>query len=341
MDILNYSITVDIIIIVFLLLFSSFFSGSEAALFSLSLLQREKLSQSGTKSGQIIDKLLSGPRRLIVTILMGNDMVNIAASVVATYMFSALFGESGKWITLAVMTPLTLIFAEVIPKTISASHNEQMAIFVSRPLDLFAKIISPLRWTFDKFADILIRLMGVKSHGSAPPIMEDDFLEMVDLSHEDGVIKRTERDLIHNVFEFSDVLVQDVMTRLENMFCLPYDIKPNELIKAVKENHFSRIPIYRENINNIVGILYAKDLLKLDLSKTTPKSGFLQSISRRPYFVKETMKVESLFQALKQRRMHMAICLNEKGNVSGLITMEDILEELFGEIYDEYDREET
>lgn len=324
-------------LIIFLLIFSGLFSGSETALFSLSLLQRERLRKSGNKRAALIDKLLLRPRRLIVTILMGNDMVNIAASVIATYLFVSLFGEHGKWVTIAAMLPLTLIFAEVIPKTLGITHNERIAPLISRPLNVFAKLISPLRWIFIKLTDNFIKLLRIEKHKSSPTIMEDDFRDMVDLSYKNGELKIVERDLIHNVFEFSDTHVFEVMTQKENIFCLPHNMDAESIIKAVKKNHYSRIPVFKENVDNIIGILYAKALLKLVTKQYKGKAKLLPGICRRPYFIKENMKIDEVFYSMQQQHTHIAICLNEQGKVSGLVTLEDLLEELFGEIYDEHD----
>ncbi len=324
-------------LILFLLIFSGLFSGSETALFSLTLLQRERLRKSGNKRAALIDKLLLRPRRLILTILMGNDLVNIMASVIATYFFVSLLGEHGKWLTIAIMTPLTLIFAEVIPKTIGVTHNEKIAPLISGPLNTLAKLISPFHWILIKFTDCFIKLSGIKKHKPSQTIMENDFRDMVDLSYKDGELKIVERDLIHNVFEFSDTHVSEVMTPKEKMFCLPHDMDAESITRFVKKNHYSRIPVFKENINNITGILYAKDLLKVVTKEYKGKAELLPGICRRPYFIQENKKIDEVFYSMKQQHTHIAICLTEQGNVSGLITLEDLLEELFGEIYDEHD----
>ena len=324
-------------LIFFLLIFSGLFSGSETALFSLTLLQRERLRKSSNKRAALIDKLLLRPRRLIVTILMGNDMVNITASVIATYFFVSLFGEHGKWLTIAIMTPLTLILAEVIPKTIGITHNEKIAPLISVPLNTFAKLISPIRWIFIKLTDCFIKLSGMEKHKPSPTIMEDDFRDMVDLSYKDGELKIVERDLIHNVFEFSDTHVFEVMTPKKNIFCLPYDMDTESVIRFVKQNHYSRIPVFKGDIDNITGIFYVKDLLKVVTKKYKGKARFLPDICRRPYFIQDNKKIDEVFYSMKQQRTHIAICLTEQGKVSGLITLENLLEELFGEIYDEHD----
>ena len=336
---MELSILIKIIIIFLLLLFSGFFSGSETAIFSLSLMQRERIKRSGNKRAALIEKLLSQPKRLIITVLMGNDLVNIAASVVATYLFVSLVGEHGKWAVIAIMTPATLIFAEIIPKTFCVAHNERIAPFVSGPLYLFSKLITPLRWVFNESANLIIKFSGFEKQKAPAAIMEDDFRDMVDLSHEDGELKKMEKELIHNVFEFSDTNVFEVMTPLDKMFCLTEDMDIETIITRVKDSHFSRIPVCKENINNITGILYIKDILKIKINKISCKTKPLPKICRKPFFIPETTKIDELFYILKQKHTHIAICLNEQGEVSGLVTMEDLLEELFGEIYDEHDTE--
>lgn len=333
---MELTIIIKISMIFFLLLISGFFSGSETALFSLSLMQRERIRRSKHKRAALIDKLLMHPKQLIITILMGNDFVNIASSVAATYLFVSIVGEHGKWVAIAIMTPLTLLFAEVIPKTFSAAHNERVAPFVSKPLDLFGKLISPLRLVLNYVASFIIKLSGAEKQKASPAIMEDDFRDMVDLSHKEGELKKMEKELINNVFEFSDTHVFEVMTPLEKMFCLTEDMDMDTILKHIKAVRFFRIPVRKENTDKITGILYVKDLLKIKIKKTDGKTKLLPKICRKPFFIPETKKVDELFYILKQKHTHIAICLNKQGMVSGLVTMEDLLEELFGEIHDEH-----
>lgn len=301
-------------------------------------MQRERIRRSKPKRAALIDRLLMHPKQLIITILMGNDLVNIAASVVATYLFvSMIGGEYGKWVTIAIMTPLTLLFAEVIPKTFSVAHNERVAPFVSRPLDLFGRLISPLRWVFNESANLIIKFLGIEKQKALPAIMEDDFRDMVDLSHKEGELKKMEKEFIHNVFEFSDTHVFEVMTHLGKMFYLTEDMDIDTILKHIKKTPFSRIPVCKETADKITGILYVKDLLKVKIKKISGKTKLLPKICRKPFFIPETKMVDELFYTLKQKHTHIAICLNEQGMVSGLVTMEDLLEELFGELYDEHD----
>lgn len=325
--------------IVLLLLVSGFFSGSEATLFSLNLVQKERLKTRLPKIASLIDLVTNQPKQLIITILVGNDMINIAASVIATGLFVSLFPEHGQWVTIAVMTPVTLIFAEVIPKTVSVFHNETFAPIVSGPLSLFHRLIFPVRWFFEVTADGLIWLSGMYKREAEPMIMENDFRDMVDLSHKDGEILAIERDFIHNVFEFSDTPVSAVMTPLKNIQSLPDGLNYHEIIKRVKKNRHSRIPVYSGSKTNITGILYVKDLLKIKAGKKNVPSTIIELL-RQPIFILDTRMVNDIFYLLKKKRTHIAICHDSNGALSGLITMEDLLEELFGEIYDENDQEE-
>lgn len=327
------------ILSIFILLFiSGFFSGSEASLFSLNLIQKERLKNRTPQIASLIDLLVHKPKQLIITILVGNDMINIAASVIATGLFVSLYPGMGELITIAVMTPVTLIFAEVIPKTIAVAHNEKLTPILSRPLLAFYRLIFPIRWFFEVTADGLIGMMGLYKKEKAPIIMEDDFRDMVDLSHKDGEILGLERDLIHNVFEFSDTRVASVMTPFKLIHSIPEGLEFAEVVKRAKRNRHSRFPVYSKNKSNITGFLYVKDLLKVKQNQKN-NTTVINELLRPPLFVLDTRMVDEIFYFLKEKRTHIAICHNENGDISGLVTMEDLLEELFGEIYDENDQE--
>jgi len=327
------------IILGFLLLLSSFFSGSETALFSLGRFQIKRLKEEERFSTRFILKLLEDRRGLIITILVGNELVNISASIVAASIFISILGHQGKWVAIIVMALLILLFGEIIPKSAAFNYNITFSSFVAPPLMFFSKMICPLRWVFKRVADTVMSALGFKTLEKKELIMEEEFRRMVDISHRGGELKDVERDLIHKVFEFSDAYVSEVMVPRTDMFSLPHNIELRETIDEIKARHYSRIPIYEGQIDNIVGILYVKDLLRIDLNKVPQDTGFITQIARKPYFVPETMRVDELFYKLQKERKHMAICVDEYGGVAGIVTMEDLLEELFGEIYDEYDKE--
>jgi putative hemolysin len=305
----------------------------------LNLIQKERLKKKSGKALNLVEILTHHPKQLIITILVGNDMVNIAASVLATSFFVSIFNDMGEWITIAVMTPVTLIFAEVVPKTIAVAHNERLAPFVVGPIHSFHRFILPVRWLFDVTADAIIKLTGIYKKEKEPVIMEDDFRDMVDLSHMDGEIHELERELIHNVFEFSDTQVKSVMTPFKSINAISEDIKYNDLLKHVAKSKYSRLPVYSGKKSNIIGILYIKDLLKVKPDQRSSKK-IISSLLRQPYYVLDTRMVDDVFYTLKDKRIHITICHDTNGDISGLITLEDLLEELFGEIYDENDQEE-
>lgn len=329
----------EIFIIALLLIFSGFFSGSETALFSLSAIQKERIKQADSRKALLINKLLSRPRKLIVSILIGNDMVNIAASVIATSLLVSFYNENGEWIAMAIMTPVTLIFAEVIPKTLAMTYNERIAPLVSKPLYFFSQLIFPLRFVLYNISVMISKIAGFeKKQRVSSTIMENEFRELVDQSHESGEINEAERDLIHNVFEFSDTRAFEIMTPLNEIFSLSEDITIERAVTAGQQRLFLRIPVYRNRFDNIVGILYAKDLLKINRNKPEDGEKTIRNICRKPFFIDENIKTDDLFHILKKKRIHIAICINKNGKVTGLLTMDDLLSELFGEIYDEHDR---
>jgi putative hemolysin len=236
------------------------------------------------------------------------------------------------------MTPATLIFAEVIPKTLAMTYNERVAPVICGPLHFFSKLIFPIRFILYNISVTLSKIAGFEKRHISMAIMEDEFRDLVDQSHESGEINRAERDLIHNVFEFSDTHAFEIMTPLNEIFSLSEDMTIERALKAVQQSRFLRIPVYRNRFDNIVGILYTKDLLKINTTKSGGDEKTIQKIYRKPFFVDEKIKTDDLFHILKKKRIHIAICINKQDKVTGLLTMDDLLGELFGEIGDEYDR---
>ncbi|MCG8470273.1 MAG: hemolysin family protein [Desulfobacterales bacterium] len=323
-----------------LLLVSGFFSGTEASLFSLTLIQKEKLKEQHPRAGKTVEALLNNPRRLIITILTGNDMINIAASVIATDIFIGLFPQYGHFAAVACMTTLTLVFAEIIPKTFAVIHNEKVASLAARPLAIFSRIILPLRFVFDATAGAIVKALGFRINDAAAVLMEEEFREMVDQSHRGGKLKERERDFIHNVFEFSDTRVHRVMTPKDQIFSLKSATSLEEARNQVTQAYFSRIPVYDTHPDEVKGILYVKDLIAA-FSDADPDSKTVGEIMRAAPTVSQNTLVDKLFYTLKKHRNHMVLCVDDQNVLTGLVTLEDLLEELFGEIYDEYDREDT
>ena len=341
-----------ICLLVVLLLCSGFFSGSETSLFSLGRVERYRAREEHeTLVSRSLRALVERPRRLIVTILIGNELVNITISTLTASLTENTFLG---WISLdsidplllktvtttAICFPLLLIFGEITPKTLALYNPRGYARFAAIPLRLFSSLIAPVRWVLASLANGAVRLLFGEFPKADLPITEEEFRNLVDQSNEGGVLQETEREFIHNIFDFGETQVSVVMTPRTDMFCLQVDQPLEEILEAIEEQHYSRIPVYEEDKDDITGILYCKDLLGLRVDPARRKGWNLRDLLRKPYFIPQTKKASDLFREFRFNRIHLAIVVDEYGGVAGLVTMEDLLEELFGDILDDYDPEE-
>ncbi len=272
---------------------------------------------------------------MLVTILVGNESVNVAISVVAAAIFIHFLGREGRWVAVAVVTPSLLIFGETMPKTFAIIHPIRFASCVSLPLTVFSRIARPVIWVLERISGWFVNLFGRGDSKRGDALMEDEFKTLVDVGHKDGVLEESQRDLIDRVFELGETRVSDVMTPRVDMFCLPISMNIKSMEKKIIGARYSRIPIYGDDNDDIIGILYAKDLLSLTARKETAAG--VETLLRKPYFVPLEKRADSLLGDFQARKIHMAIVVDEYGGVAGIVTMEDILESLFGDIYDEYD----
>ena len=333
---MEFLVLVKVIIIFLLLCFSAFFSGSETALFSLGSIKLFQLRESKHPKASLMQKLLENPRRLLISILVGNECINITASALAASLCISMVGSKGKWIAIAIMTPLILLFGEVLPKTIAVSHSEKFSLWVVKPIDMFARVIFPLRWIIRKVVDALTSLVSTQAERNESVFYEKEVKELVDAGHREGILEKEEQEIIHNIFKFNDTLVSAIMTPYSSMFTLPHDLTIEKAIKQVRKQHFSRIPVHEQEKDTLIGVLNAKDLLTISVKhdgRTTP----ISTIIRPPYFIAQDKKIQVLLKEFREKKIHLALVVNKDGNVIGLVTMEDLLEELFGEIYDEFD----
>jgi putative hemolysin len=234
------------------------------------------------------------------------------------------------------MTPLILLFGEVLPKTIAVSHNEKFSFFVVKPLDLFARIIFPLRWTIRRIVDALIYLIGAKQENGVNIFYEKELKDLVDVGHEEGILEGEERKMIHNILKFNDTPVFSIMTPSSSMFTLPHNLTIEKAITQLKKYSFSRTPVYKQERDNIIGVLNAKDLLTMDLKHDRCTTS-IAAMMRPPYFVSQDKRIHVVLKEFQEKKIHFALVVNKAIKVIGLVTMEDMLEELFGEIYDEFD----
>ena len=338
-------------VLLLLILFSAFFSGSETSFFSLGRIERYRLRNGNESLTQRwVHQLVQRPRRLLVSILVGNECINITASAITASLTNDVFA---RWLpqsaadgfflktlaATAVIFPLILIFGEITPKTLALRNPQRFARFVVVPLRLFVRLITPVRWVLHGLAIRMAHLTLGSVPSGESPITEKEFRTLVDMSKEEGELWESEHQFIHNIFEFGETRVSEVMTPRTDMVCLRLGQSLQETLQAIEDHHFSRIPAYEKDKDDIVGVLYSKDLLQEGLDPALQETWNLRSILRKPYFIPQTKKANDLFREFRVNRIHMAIVVDEYGGVAGLVTMEDLLEDLFGEILDEYDPE--
>jgi putative hemolysin len=331
-------VTFKLILLGLCLLLSGFFASSEAALFSLSPLHLHKMKEERVPFLSLVERLLQTPRRLLITILAGNEAVNITLSAVTTALFISYFGERAGWLTIVVATPVLMLFGEAIPKTIGKTYSMRISSMVSPLMALVQKVEFPVVWVLERLSGYILGPLRKKGSEGEDAIMEEQFRSLVDAGHQEGILDAGQRDLIHRVFELADTPVSDIMTPRVDMISLPVTTALDDLRRQIIEQGYSRIPVYGTGPDDIIGILYARDLLGLMAEGRTPAS--LEPLLRKPYFVPEERSADQVLRDFQKRNMHVAIVVDEYGGISGLVTMEDILEELFGDIYDERDTRE-
>jgi putative hemolysin len=333
-----------------LLVASACFAGSETALFSLSRIQREAMATRPDKGARRLAEMLAHPRRLIVTIIVCNELINIANSSVAATVIAHLFPgvrELGQVIiATCVMVPLILFFGEMTPKSVALRLGERWARVIALPLSALAFVITPLRLVLQWIASAVLTIIGARPMTREEGLREEEFRSLVDVGSEEGELQVAERRLIHNVFEFGDTTVGKVMTPADKVFALPYEMPLGRMVEAIAGERYSRVPIYKtpkarggdgkrpaRGAMEVVGILLAKDLT--GYAWAALEGHTVQDLLHPVLFVPRTTKCDQLFREFQRKRTHVALVVDEYGRLAGLVTMEDLLEELFGEIADE------
>jgi len=334
-----------LLFLLILFFLSAFFSGSEVALFSLD---KRKLKDSFSKYPLIeryIFQLLDYPRRLLVTILVGNTIVNVAASIVAVSLaidyadYSKLSLNLVLTVQIILLTILIVIFGDLIPKVWATKKPLSFAKVISIPLFWISVIFYPVSETLTEIIKMMVSKIKFDKTKSA--MSPEEISELADLSHERGAIIEEEHGLINGIVGFRKVLVHEVMTPRVDMVCVSIESDFETILKIVTSSGHSRIPLYENNLDKIIGIIYAKDILPFLMNETLRKNLSLAKIARKVLFIPETKKIDDLMREFQEKKMHQAIVVDEYGGTSGLITLEDIMEEIIGEIRDEYDKEET
>lgn len=315
-----------------LLLLSGVFSGSETALVALSVARVEALVREGRAGATALYELKKDPSRMLTTILIGNNLVNIAASAMATVIATREFGHAGPGIAVGLLTLFILVFGEITPKSLATRYPERISLFVAMPLLWFMRLIYPLVWMFGQFTNWVHSLAGGQEE---PTVTESELIGMLGHGVAEGEIHHDEREIIERVFEFNDLKTRDVMTPKGLIFSLDGNLTVASALPLVTGEPYSRIPLFLEQPENIVKVLYLRDLLSAVANDQLELR--LEQIGHKPLFISQYQPIDDLFALLRRRNRHFSIVVDEYGDVRGIVTLEDLLEELVGEIYDESD----
>ena len=326
---------IQIITLIILLFLSSFFSSAETALVSVNRIKIRTLEEEGNKKAKTLMKIYENEAKMLSAILIGNNLVNTyAASIAATIAYA--FGGAAVGLATFLITLFILIFGEITPKTLATQNAEKIALAYAPIILFLMKILTPFIFFINGFSNIVLKLLGANKDKNNPSMTENELRTMMDVSHEEGVIEEDEKNLINNVFDFTDSKARDVMVPRVHVVMADIESSYKDLIEIFREEHFTRIPIYKESIDNIVGLVNMKDLLlyedidDFDINK----------VLRKPYFTYETKKISELLVEMKESTFNLAIVVDEYGELAGIITLEDIIEEIVGDVHDEYDEEE-
>ncbi|MDF9824261.1 putative hemolysin [Breznakia sp. PF5-3] len=344
---------INIIILIILVLVNAFFAGSEIALISLNKNKIRSMRDEGDKKANIVYKLIEIPTRLLSMIQIGVTLSGFLNSALASDVFADNLVElmlnlgltinvgSLRSIAMIIITLLltivTLIFGELVPKRIAMNNPEKFSFAVAYPLYLLYRFVLPLVHILSFMTNIVLRLVGIDPNKNENQVTEEEIRLMVATSSEEGEIANTEKEMIDNIFEFNDTTVEDVMTHRVDVEALDIDCSYDEVMKYFKSAQYTRIPIYENTLDNVVGILNAKDVLRFISKMKDVKDFSLKKIMRKPVFVPDSKPIDKLFYELKVKKTHIAIVIDEYGGTAGIVTMEDLIEEIVGEVFDEYD----
>ena len=303
----------QLIVLVVLLILSAFFSSAETSLTTFNRIRMRTLADEGNKRAARVLKVTEDSGKMLSAILIGNNVVNLSASSIATTLALRLFGSVGAGIATGILTVLILIFGEISPKTLATLHAEKLAMAYSGIIQFLMMLLTPVINVINKLSNLFLFLLRVDPNKSRDMMTEEELKTIVDVSHESGVIETEEREMIHNVFDFSDALAREIMTPRIDMTFVKSDSTYHEILEIYREDHYTRMPVYEETTDQVIGILNMKDLLLYE---------------------------DELFLEMQTKSINLAIVLDEYGITAGMVTMEDLLEEIVGEIHDEYDGNE-
>ncbi|SEG20986.1 Hemolysin, contains CBS domains [Eubacterium ruminantium] len=325
---------VKLVALIILLILSGLFSSAETALTTVNLNKLKALSEEGNRRAAKVLRLRDSSSKLLTTVLIGNNIVNLSASALATTLCTEVFGSIYIGIATGILTLVVLVFGEITPKTIATLYSLKLSLFFAYPVAFLMLIFTPLIWILNGITALIFKIIRIDPN-KKEHMTESELRTIVDVSHEDGVIEKDEKEMITNVVDFGEVVSKDIMVPRADMICVDAASGYDELVDIIKKENFSRIPVYRKTKDHIIGILHIKDVLLLN--EKDKKNFHIDKVMRKPVFVYEYQHTAKIFAEMKTSSTTMCIVIDEYGLTAGLITMEDILEEIVGDIRDEYD----
>lgn len=329
---MDSSDAIQVICLLILLALSAFFSSAETAMTTVNQIRIMSLAEQGDRRAVTLMKVLGNKPKMLSAVLVGNNLVNISASSLTTTLVISLFGNTAVGIATGVLTLLVLIFGEITPKTLATLHADKIALAYAGIISFLMKILTPAIFLVNSISMGVMRLMRVDPHAKANPMTEHELRTLVDVGHEDGVIESEERQMINNVFDFGDSRAEDIMVPRIDITFVQVDTGYDELIEIFKTTRFTRLPVYQETTDSVIGILNMKELLLTDAGEDFS----IRDVMREPFFTFEQKNTSSLLEEMRAKSVNFAIVIDEYGATAGLITLEDILEEIVGDIQDEY-----
>lgn len=330
------SSAVQLVTIFILVLLSGFFSSAETAFSSINRVRLKAMIDDGSKRAVLVDKILENYSKMISTILIGNNIVNLGASALATTFVMDVFGSNFVAIGTGVLTLVVLLAGEILPKTVAKTYAEKLAFAYAFIIDKLMWILTPVIFFVDKLSGAIMKVLHIDPNAKTDSMTETELKTYVDVSHEDGVIETEEREIIYNVFDFSDAVAKDIMIPRINMVTVDKNATYSEIAELFKEHMYTRIPVYEDDQDNMIGLVNIKDFLFIENKETFQ----ISSILRKAHYTYEYKKSTDLLLEMREKSYNVTFVLNEYGACVGMITMEDILEEIVGEIRDEYDDDE-
>ena len=327
---------IQLFILLILLALSAFFSSSETALVTVNKIRMRNMAEGGNKQAETVIKTVENQGKMLSAILIGNNVVNLSASSLATVMASSLFGNKAVGIATGILTLLILVFGEITPKTMATYSAEKISLKVARYIYFLMTVLTPVIFLVNLLSGVVLKLCGVNTEEKRESITEDELRTIVEVSHEEGVLETEEKKMITNVFDFGESLAKDIMVPRVDMTFAQVDDTYDQLLEIYRKERYTRIPVYEDSTDNVIGIINVKDLLLLD----SKEDFHIRDYLRQPLYTYEYKKASELMLEMRKSLNNIVIVLDEYGATAGLITLEDMLEEIVGDIRDEYDSDE-